>query len=278
MTELMLKMTLWLVVAIGLGFIFGWLIAKAVQKKKYNEELDALDMALSDRSDMLEKLEKKFRNEKVMFSKISKDLKKSEEDLAEKTSMVTQLHLKLNKINGSQSNAIEVENSNKVLHNQIKSLEERDSKRAKEVEEFEAVLLKAEEKMEENRAAYESRVMNLEEQIELLTLENEEKLKSVELYQDTIAEFEEELKLYTANSADAEFVISKDQFTKIEEQLENYQKEILTLKNENNDLRKKSQEKVEEKLGKESEVEAVELDDGSIVKLFRETYKKITKS
>ena len=269
----MLKMTLWLVAAIALGFVFGWLLSKAVQKKKYDEELDALDSALVDRNEMLEKLEKKFRNEKVMSQKVSKELRKAEETLFDKTSLVTQLQVKLDKAKNSQNN----EDSNKSLYKQIELLEERDLKRLKELEGFESVLLKSEEIMEENQSAYEARVMNLEEQIELLTLENEEKLKSVELYQDTIAEFEEELKLYTANSGDAEFVISKDQFTKIEEQLEHYQKEILTLRSENDDF-KKSKEQGNEKVEKEPVVQSEELDDGSIVKLFRETYKKITKS
>jgi len=278
MTELMLKMTMWLVAAIALGFIFGWLLAKAVQKKKYDEELDALDAALLDRNEMLDKLEKKFRNEKIMFEKISSDFKMSEKTLAEKTSLVTELQTKLTKVSSSQDDILETKGDNKALLHQVSELEERDVKREKELEEFESVLLKAEEMISENQESYIARVSNLEEQIELLTLENEEKLKSIELYQDTISGFEEELKLYTANSQDDEFVISKDQFTMIEEQLEKYQQEILTLKNEKSELAKESQDNESEKVEEGKAVKSVELDDGSIVKLFRETYKKITKS
>ena len=39
----MFKMSLWLVAAIALGFIFGWLLSKVLYENKYREEVDTLD-------------------------------------------------------------------------------------------------------------------------------------------------------------------------------------------------------------------------------------------
>jgi prefoldin subunit 5 len=113
----------------------------------------------------------------------------------------------------------------------------------------------------------------LKSKIEELSLLNEEKDSSIELYQKTISELENELKVYATNGEDDEFIISKDQFTHIEEQLVAYQKEIKSLKEENSRLVQLSNN---EKIKDTSKSD--DMDDISIVKLFRETYKKITKS
>jgi len=84
---------------------------------------------------------------------------------------------------------------------------------------------------------------------------------------------EEELKLYRGNAEEDEFIISKDQFTHIEKQLIAYQKEIKALKEENQRLMGKSKEEQ----GWTAKIATSELDDSTIVKLFHNTYQKITK-
>ena len=131
--------------------------------------------------------------------------------------------------------------------------------------EFELVIIKA-----------ENIINNQKLKIKELTLNNNEKTKMLKLYKNKIVEYEKELKLYTSTSKDAEFVISKDQFLQIEDQLEKYQKEIIELKKINNEL--VANTVLTKAVEKELNVDKKKPDDGSIVKLFRETYKKITKS
>ncbi len=264
MIELIIKMTFWLLASMVLGLFVGWLLFRNSSSKKYIEELDSLDAIISERNRMLDGLEKKFRNEKIRSQKFSEKLQELEDMLYEKSSMVTQLKTKLDSIDRLED---------EHLKQRVKELERLDRRRKKELEEFEAVLLKAEESIEKQAKEHMKIVDELTQKLDLLELDNHEKVKTIELYQDTISEFEEELKLYTANSKDAEFVISKDQFTKIEEQLEKYQEEIRVLKREKSDLLNHLKEDKEESLKEE----VLELNDGSIGKLFRETYKRITK-
>jgi len=274
MTELIMEISIWLLVAIALGFIFGWLLSKVIGKRKHDSEIESLNSILKERNEMLNKLEKKIQEERVIFEKVSDELKNSDESLAQKISLATQLQAKLKKKN-SMTDSIESKEYISILEKELKELKRLDKKRVKELEEFELVLVKAEEIITKNQKKDKELLDDLEYQVEVLTLTNDEKLKTIELYQETIAEFEKELKLYTATSKDDEFVISKDQFLKIEEQLERYQKEIVELKKINSEF---VNEIVKIKPEDELFIEEKELDDGSIVKLFRETYKKITKS
>ena len=120
---------------------------------------------------------------------------------------------------------------------------------SKEVKEMESVLLKAEQK------------------IELLSKEREEYLKALNNYKRS-AQRESE------RDKDDEFIISKDQFVHIEEKLVEYQKEIDSLK-EKNEALNRINEKQESLVRK---IENSDLDDRAIVNLFKESYKKITKS
>ena len=270
MSELMIKMAFWLLAAILLGFFIGWLYSKAKQREKYIIEIDALNSIIKERNQMLEKLEKKFRNQKIMIDKLTSNYEKSEEVVAEKTGELTQMKLNLDKLNSSLGTAKELKEENLKLFNEIKSLKNQEQQRIKELAEFEKVLIKAEETIELNNDKIES----LKDKIDLLILENEEQQKTTELYRETIADFEEELKLYSANKDESEFVISKDQFTHIEEQLVEYQKEIESLKKMNSELIVNNTIETKKKLRDENS----ELDDGSVTKIFKETYNKITKN
>ena len=270
MSELITKMTFWLLAATLLGFLIGWLYSKAKQREKYVVEIDALNSIIKERNQMLEKLEKKFRNQKKMIDKLTLNYEKSEEVVAQKTAQLTQMKLNLDKANSSFDRSKELREENLKLLNEIKSLKQRDNQRLKELAEFEKVLIKAEERVEEKS----SQVENLKDKIELLMVENEEQQKATELYRETISDFEEELKLYSASKEEEEFVISKDQFTHIEEQLVEYQKEIESLKKMNSELIANNTIETKHILKNENS----EVEDGSVVKIFKDTYNKITKN
>ena len=191
MIELIVKMTFWLLAAMALGLLVGWLLARNSYRKKYREELDSLDVIISERNRMLDGLEKKFRNEKIRSQKFSEEVQELEKMLSEKTSMVTQLKTELETLGVVE---------NEHLKQSIKELKRLDKRRKKELEEFESVLLKAEESIEKQAKEHLKIVDELTQKLDLLELDNHEKAKTIELYQDRIAELEEELKLYTANS------------------------------------------------------------------------------
>jgi len=207
MTDLMMKMTFWLVAAMLLGFIVAWFLSRIIYKKKQNSIEDMFDTVILERNNTIDELEKNFRNKREIFETVSNELENSKEALAEKTLHITVLQ---NRLDNSSSN----ENINLELKG------------------FEEVLVLAEDRIEK-----------LNEEMEYLTLENQKDKKSIKLYEKNIKTLEEELKLYKAEKLDAEFIISKDQFVKIEEQLKIYQKEIRYLKNANSELLVKLQRK-----------------------------------
>ena len=213
-----------------------------------------------------------------MFEKLSEDFKKSEESFAEKTSLLTTLQNRLDNSSSSKNNNLVLKEKNNLLFKQIQKLEESDIKRVKELEDFGEIVLLAEEKVEENEKNYRQILKKLDNDIEHLTIKNEKHENNIKVYEKTITDFEESLKLYEADSSEPEFIISKDQFVQIEEQLSIYQKEIKSLKYKNNDFLLKSQTESRGLEGKIIKELHKERDDSSMVKVFRETYKKITKS
>ena len=265
MSELMMKMAFWLLIAALLGFLIGWFYSKAKQREKSGVEIDELNSIVHERNQMLEKLEKKFRNQKIMIDKLILDYEKSEEVLAQKTGELRQM-----KLNIDNNDTKTLREENLKLVNEIESLKKREQKKVKELADLEKVLMKAEEIIEESS----DKIENLKENIESLLLENEEQQNIAELYRETIADFEEELKLYTANRDEGEFIISKDQFTHIEEQLIEYQKEIESLKKMNRELLANNSIESKKKMREEES----EIEDGSVTKIFKETYNKITKN
>ena len=273
MTELMIKMSSWLVASMALGFIVAWLLSRTIYKRKQDYVEDTFSAVILERNNMVEKLEKSFRNKRIMSEKLSKDLSHSEEALAEKTSLLTTLQNKLDN-NSNEDISLALKEKNSLLRIQIEKLEQADRKRVKELAEFESVLLLAEERIEEREKNYREVLNKLDNDIENLTLENKNHKSAISSYEKTIAELKESLKLYESDSSNPEFIISKDQFVKIEEQLETYQEEIKLLKNKNSEfaaIERTLEDKTVDELEKER-------DDSSMVKVFRETYRKITKS
>jgi len=216
MTELMIEMTSWLVAAMVLGFIVAWLLSKEIDKRKQKKEKNKFLTVINERNGVIEKLEQGFRKKETMLKELTEDFKKSQEELAIKTSLVTTLQNEFNHLESNQTDSLAVKNFQKT-----------DAKRLKEFSEFEEVLILAESKIDENEEKYRKKLKSLEETISSLTLANEKYKK----YKKTIASLEEELHLYRSNSSDVEFIISKDQFVRLENQLRVYQEEINALKN-----------------------------------------------
>jgi hypothetical protein len=281
MTALILKMTSWLIVSMVLGFVVAWLLARIIYQRREGDEDDAFSVVLLERNNMIDKLEKNFRNEQVKFEKLSNDFKDSKKALAEKISLVTTLGNRLANVNFNENDSLVLKQKNDSLLIKIKKFEQTDIKRVAELEGFEEILLLAEEKIEENERTYKRILQKLDDEIELLILENEKNEKRMKLYVKTIKDLKKELTLYEADSSAPEFIISRDQFLKIEEQLNLYQKEIKSLKNKNSELFLKSKKSLNEDRTLEYKTIAElhkESNDSSMVKVFRETYKKITKS
>jgi len=218
MTDLMMKMTSWLLASMFLGFIVAWFLSRIIFRRKQNSMEDMFDVAIVERNNTIDELEKKIRKEKGVFETVSNELENSKEVLAEKTSLLTTLQ-----------NRLENNNSGENIKQRY--------------EEFEEVLILAEEKLEENEKSFTKVVEKLNEEMETLSLDNAKDKQTIKRYEKRIKTLEEELKLYQAEKLDAEFIISKDQFLKIEEQLIIYQKEIASLKNENAELLEKLEKK-----------------------------------
>ncbi len=296
MAELIMKMILCLIVALIIGLIIGWLLSKIAQSKKHHLEVDVLSSTLDDRNNHIEMLEKQFSEKETTLLQYNHENRELKETLIDKNNNLIAMENKLKHVEGSMSSNQSFQEENERLQQQVIQFRNEAESKTKELEELETVLIKAEETIEDKNnllsesakklATFASGVVGglavgidndgeekLKDKIEELSLINEEKDNSIELYQNTISELENELKLYIANGEDDEFIISKDQFTHIEEQLVDYQKEIKALKEENSRLVQVSRS---EKSSANTKSE--DMDDISIVKLFRETYKKITKS
>jgi len=263
MTELIIKMVLCLLAALLLGFLIGWLLSKVIQAKRHLLTLDKLNSDLADKNDEVLNLKSKYADKKSMLLKLSDENRELNAFLEDKSKLVDERSLELTQVQQSLNIAenrvnenFSAKEHNQALVQQVNNLEKLYVKKNDEIQGLEEVLVKA------------------ENTIEALTLKNEEISNAVLLYQQTISDLEEELKISSSSKEDDEFIISKDQFTHIEDQLVQYQKEIDILKEEKKGLLVKRKE-VEVGISKD---EVSELDDGSIVKLFRDTYKKITKT
>ena len=236
MTELMIKMTSWLLASMFLGFIVAWFLSRIIYRRKQNHIEDMFDAAIVERNNTIDELEKKIRNEREALESVSNELENSKEALAEKTSQLTTLKNRLNNSNPNETINYELREKNTLLSIENKKLEEIDRKRMKELKSFEEVLLLAEDKIEESEKAYVKVVEKLNEEIEVLSSEKIKDKKRIKAAEKRIQSLEEELKLYRAERVDPKFIISRDQFFSVEEQLRKYQKEIDILKKANGEL------------------------------------------
>jgi len=235
MTELMIKMTSWLVAAMLLGFMVAWFLSRIIYNRQQHRIEDMFDAIILERNNMIDELEKDFRKERKVFETVSNELKDAEKALAERTSLLKKLQARVN--TDSIDNTLqELQKQNTLLSTENQKLEELDKKRLIELKSFEEVLLLAEDKIEESEKSYFKVLEKLNEEMEKLTLENTKHRESIKLYEKRMKMLRKELKLYKAESIDAEFIISKDQFIAVEDQLKKYQKEINILQNSNTEL------------------------------------------
>jgi len=241
MMELIMKMAVCLLAALALGFLLGWLFSKALRSEHYLHKLQQRDKNILE-------LEEKCQAEKLLTEKSKDDNHVLKKILDEKNKLLDSLR----------------ENKSSNENHTMSELENLYERRNQELQELETVVVKAEETIEsrdEQLKEEEKRADNLFSKLESTLVEKEK--------------IEKELKLYTVGKEDDEFIISKDQFVHIEEQLAQYQKEIETLKKENESLHSRKIETskmLEDLIEKGSKAEG---DDASIVKIFKETYKKI---
>jgi len=244
MTELIIKMALCLVVALILGFIFGWLLSKTFGEKRYKKEIEHLTDELFEKKDALAKKEKIHLNAKEMAERVHVEKKDIQLELAKVNQLLILKERDFIKLEQMMKKSINVEEYSSKLAQKDIFIKELQDETNNELQGFERVLLKAEKMIEER----DSSILELKKKIDDLN----EDLKEEEL------------------------LITKDQFIQIEGQLLEYQKEIKHLKEKNEDLIKIT--KSNQKMLFSTKEENSELDDSAIVKLFGDTYKKITKS
>lgn len=262
MIELIIKMTFWLITAMALGFIVAWFLSKTIYIKQHLREKEALEKVVAERNRVLSKVEKEFQSEKEVSKKLLQNLKNSQKELMTNKTVVKKLERQLGSEIGSSF-----------------------YKKEKELKEFEEILVLAEMRLADNEARYKVELKKLMDEVAGLKMERKSDKKSIKFYQETIDELKEDLVLYKADTSRPEFIITKEQFSKIEEQLGLYSTEVSLCKDENSKLKKKIKNRVQpfnanlEKLEPKKVNEmSIASDDGSVVKVFRETYKKITNS
>jgi len=242
MIDLIIKMALCLIIALVLGFFIGWMLSRTFLRKKYASKVDDLNNRLIEYHKEIEKQvdaqvssDKELKKKDLENKSIKVDLEKKERLLDKKGEEIWKLKKELKLSEKSLKENVNAKEYNQSLIEQIIDLEGKEEKSQREIQGLENVLIKAE-----------------------TILEKKDNL---------IKELKEERET-------EELLITKDQFTQIEAQLIEYQREILLLKAMNKDLIENRSDK---SLSEMKEISA-ELDDSAIVKLFGDTYKKIIKS
>lgn len=141
MYEIIGKMVLCLVLALLLGAIIGWLLSRALRGEEFIEE-DSIDYEHQDSEAVIrmKQLEKLYENEKSLSTEYLKTNKDLKGQLMQKNTLLSNTSETLRTLQ-SQKNST----GNNSL---IRTLEEKLANKDKELLEFEAVLIKAEETIE----------------------------------------------------------------------------------------------------------------------------------
>jgi len=123
MQELIMKMILCLLVALALGFLFGWLVKRAFTKEKYEPMITELETKLADNKEALKHSEEEAQLIKEQFICTKDDLDIStlkatemEEHLADSQTKVVKLEAD---IKGKESHIHEVLQVSNLLHTQL---------------------------------------------------------------------------------------------------------------------------------------------------------------
>ncbi len=242
----MIKMALCLIGALVLGFIIGWLLSKKITKNRYINRLNKITNNLLTSEDAVKKLKEINLNREEELKIMIDKSKKFESELEIKAQNIWKIQRKLTTSEQSLNENLNAKEYNQSLLQKNINLERLLEQNRKEINGLEGVLMKAEKMIEDRNN-------------KITLLENGLKKESTE-------EEHEEL------------IMTKDQFSYIEVQLSEYQKEIAKLQEINGKLQEKCSVKVPLEKEIEKKEESSELDDSAIVKLFGDTYKKIIKS
>jgi len=233
MLEVMIKMSLWLIVAVVLGLIIGWLLSKYFIEKRYIKRVNKLSKNLSTSEDAVKKLKDINLNRENELKIIMSKNTKNESELEIKNQNIWKIKKELTASEQSLKENLNAKEYNQSLLQKSIELEKLLEQNEQEISGLEGVLMKAEKMIEESNK-------------KIALLENK----------------------YKKENLQEELIMTKDQFSYIEVQLSEYQKEISRLQKINRKLQEKPDVKEE----------SSEIDDSPIVKLFEDTYKKIIKS
>lgn len=143
MIELMGKMALCLLVALLLGFIIGWLFAKALRNEEKFVDLEVEDDP-SELQAKLDQLNKLYQTEKAMTDEYGQRNKDLKEELLKKMTELDEKTLILNEL---EVKGVQLNNRDK-----LREVEKELAEKNAELKEFEEVLVKAEETIEAKEA------------------------------------------------------------------------------------------------------------------------------
>jgi uncharacterized membrane protein YraQ (UPF0718 family) len=147
MEEIIGKIVLCLVIALLLGFLIGWLFSKALGKQEDYEEVDTfVDLDNKLNVDLAE-MEVKYEKEKALCAEYSAKNRELKGELMKKISL---LESTSNTLKNLQSDTISHQDRSGTFGiEKIAELEKLLKKKDRELIEFETVLVKAEETIEE---------------------------------------------------------------------------------------------------------------------------------
>ncbi len=151
MIEIIGKIVLCLVIALLLGFLIGWLFAKALgsqENYRDNELWDELDSKQDSKLSIeLAELEVKYEKEKALVAEYSMKNRELKGELMKKISL---LESTSNTLKSLQTDAMTNQDKGSTFgENQIRELKNLLDKKNRELLEFESVLVKAEETINE---------------------------------------------------------------------------------------------------------------------------------
>jgi len=147
MEEIIGKIVLCLVIALLLGFLIGWLFSKALGKQEEHVEVDDfVDLDNQLNVDLAE-LEVKYEKEKALSAEYSAKNRELKGELMKKISLLESTSATLKNL---QTDTIsQQDKGNNFAVEKIAELEKKLLKKSRELSEFETVLVKAEETIEE---------------------------------------------------------------------------------------------------------------------------------
>jgi uncharacterized membrane protein YraQ (UPF0718 family) len=147
MEEIIGKIVLCLVVALLLGFLIGWLFSKALSKKEEHIEVDTFSDLDNKLNVDLAEMEVKYEKEKALALEYAAKNRELKGELMKKISLLESTSTTLKNL---QTDTIsQQDKGNSFASEKIAELERKLAKKTKELAEFETVLVKAEETIEE---------------------------------------------------------------------------------------------------------------------------------